>query len=364
MSTERRFGRFHCPRFTRAGILALSLVSLLALSGCGRSAAEIPARHSPAALAGQVASPASVPPGGTQLAESGRPLPLESHSEVRGVPVLMYHHLLPYAQLRQLPPNSDIVSTERFSAQMAYLAQNHYRTLTMAELAQVLAGREPPPPRAVVLTFDDGYQSNYVYALPVLRQLRLHATIFLVTGWVSDTPHPFDPGKLTYLSWPEVREMAQTGSFEFQSHSDSLHTLFGGRPRALGLKQADLAADLQRSADLIAQHTGQRPIALAYPFGVYNRALLDAAAQSGFRLGFLATGEAAVRPGDPALFLKRYFVAGWRGMRLFQRMVNGEQLWQLPPAPQIRPHRLHRLQSPRLGSLRNGEEPAVDIGLG
>lgn len=332
MLQGRRFHRapIHFVRLTILAALALALAP--ALAGCGRAAVQAPKSPVPVILAGQTSGLAATAAnaGPTPLS---RPAPASARTGVGGIPILMYHHLLPYAELRKLPPDSDIVSTERFTAQMAYLARNHYRTLTMADLLQVLNGKQPAPAHAVVLTFDDGYQSNYIYAYPVLKQYHLHGTVFLVTGWVSDTPHPFNPQRLTYLSWPEVKEMAADGTFEFQSHSDGLHVVVDGAPRGLRLKPADLTADLQRSANLIAENTGQRPTALAYPYGVYNAALLKAAAESGIRLGFLATGESAVRPGDPALLLKRYFVAGWRGMALFQRMVDGEQLWRSPQAP-------------------------------
>lgn len=91
------------------------------------------------------------------------------------VPVLMYHHVSP-------TPGLITVSPAHFAAQMRWLKRQGYTTLKLDALAGFLAG-EPVPAKSVVVSFDDGYLDNWVYAHPVLEQYGLHAVLFLITRW-------------------------------------------------------------------------------------------------------------------------------------------------------------------------------------
>src|SRR5690606_34815598 len=107
------------------------------------------------------------------------------------------------------------VLKKAFSAQMEWLYQNGYQTLTLSELYDaVVEGR--PREKAVVLTFDDGYHSIYEYATPVLQQYGFNATFFLTTAAVGYErykvfPHcGIFPPEDRPLNWDELREMAQS----------------------------------------------------------------------------------------------------------------------------------------------------------
>lgn len=68
-----------------------------------------------------------------------------------------------------------------FEAQMAFLAR-HRQVISLDDLVDIVEGRSPPQPGAVVITFDDGYLDNYELAAPILSRHGLPATIFLATG--------------------------------------------------------------------------------------------------------------------------------------------------------------------------------------
>jgi sugar transferase (PEP-CTERM/EpsH1 system associated) len=94
--------------------------------------------------------------------------------------VLTYHRVLPVraALGYALPPM--VMPRDEFDAQMAHLSRR-YAPLPLGEAAERLA-RGTLPPRAVVVTFDDGYGDNYRHAFPILRKHGIPATIFVVTG--------------------------------------------------------------------------------------------------------------------------------------------------------------------------------------
>ena len=107
--------------------------------------------------------------------------------------ILAYHRVLPLAQSREYPFQGMMMPRDLFEAHMAYLAKR-YRVMDLEEgIKRLDAGTLPP--RAVAVTFDDGYQDNYTYAWPVMRKYGVPATIFVVTG-VIDRTHS--------LWWDEV----------------------------------------------------------------------------------------------------------------------------------------------------------------
>lgn len=99
----------------------------------------------------------------------------------KSVPILVYHRINP----RSGPWT---VSPVRFEAQMRYLAVNGYTALRTNELVDFIEGNAKLPKRSVLITFEDGYLDNYVYAFPILGRLGLNGVIFAVTGWIGEGP--------------------------------------------------------------------------------------------------------------------------------------------------------------------------------
>ncbi|CAM5198199.1 hypothetical protein OURE66S_04434 [Oligella ureolytica] len=95
------------------------------------------------------------------------------------IPVLMYHHVRPGAGIIASTP-------ENFEDQLRWLKKEDYESLTLDEFAQHLEDKDQG--KAVVITFDDGYLDNWVYAFPLLQKYQMKATIFLVTSWLHHGP--------------------------------------------------------------------------------------------------------------------------------------------------------------------------------
>ncbi|MHB0886943.1 MAG: polysaccharide deacetylase family protein, partial [Bacillota bacterium] len=222
---------------------------------------------------------------------------------------------------------------EMFDQQLGWFKGQGYQTITLPQLYAFMTGRPIPPApptksrptitwpwrlepqsaplpaKALVITFDDGYESNYVYAYPALRKYGFHASIELITSTVHDGPAaPFDPAVLTYLNWDEVQEMARSGLVDFQSHTDNLHqTGPDGTPLTLSLPAPEVLADLTRANQIIETKTGQQVLALAYPYGRYTQELERLAHEAGYKLGFTIT-EGFTRPLENALAVKRFIL--------------------------------------------------------
>jgi len=94
------------------------------------------------------------------------------------VATLMYHHVCP-----REGEHPNFVSPEKFRAQMEYFSRE-WQVLSLDELAEYVLLGKSIPERAVAITLEDGYQDNYRYAYPILKEYRIPATVFLTTGYV------------------------------------------------------------------------------------------------------------------------------------------------------------------------------------
>lgn len=201
------------------------------------------------------------------------------HAPRGKVTILMYHHLVE----EDGETNSLTITADKFRRDMQYLKDNDFTTLLPEELVPILRGKRPCPERAVVVSFDDGYRSNYTLAYPILREYGCKAVISLITANIREAREE----DAFMLSWPEVEEMAAGGLVAFGSHTDNLHNaeLGGalrkgpgayngvqrrpGEPR--GRYNARVGADLRRSFSLLEAHTGSPALWFAYPYGAGDR---------------------------------------------------------------------------------------------
>jgi len=232
------------------------------------------------------------------------------------IAVLMYHHILPDAVNTTHRENVWTVSTESFAEQMAYLAGRHFYLPTLAELETFLYYGAPLPQHSVMITFDDGYYSNYVYAAPILREYGLRAVIFPITARaeaLGERQPPISHTALTHAAAITLR-YAATDVFETASHTHDLHSRY-----ADGLTHATRAVIMQDMMQ--SQQFVSFPRAIAYPHGLYNTAVIAALREVGITLGF-STRYGRVRASDDPMRLPRVNV--YRGMTLarFSQVVG------------------------------------------
>lgn len=170
------------------------------------------------------------------------------------VPVLMYHHIQPESVAKQLGQTSLTVDNGVFDQQMAYLAQNGYSTLWASELINALLTHSSLPAKAVVITMDDGYADNYIYALPILQKYGFKANSMLATGLM---------GNSDMLSWDQVKSLKASGLIYFTNHTWSHYPII--RP-----PQEKIELEIDTAQNQIQQNTGQTVNVFTYPYGSFN----------------------------------------------------------------------------------------------
>lgn len=194
----------------------------------------------------------------TPLPTPTPPMPVPELPNTK-LPILMYHDLVQDGQ----PFGNWAVTESRFREDLQWLADNGYTAVSAEELA---AGN-PLPEWAVLITFDDGYRSNYELAFPILVEYRMKAVISLIG-------HHLDDGDAWFLTWDQCREMQESGFVEFGSHTYSQHPAETCIRRKEGEDQlqygARVFADVQKSIDRMETELGVPVIFLAYPNGRYD----------------------------------------------------------------------------------------------
>lgn len=172
--------------------------------------------------------------------------------------VLMYHHFIREGE----PYNNWMLTDVRLREDLQWMADHGWTTVLPSQLA---AG-EPLPQKAVMLTFDDGYASNYTLAYPLLQEFQAKAVISIIVQHTDDQVPD-------YLTWEMCREMVRSGLVEIGSHTYAAHAgSENGIRRLEGESREEYEArvlpDLQTSIDLIEEHIGKAPVLFAYPNGV------------------------------------------------------------------------------------------------
>lgn len=176
---------------------------------------------------------------------------------MRGVPVLMYHALEDTARPSGAVDGEIgyVVDAEVFRRQLEFLSQAGYRTLLLEEVAGNKAEK------AVVITFDDGHESNHTLALTLLKEYGFKAEFFITTDWVG-TGH--------YLTISQLEALRQEG-MGIGSHGASHRFLSDLTPAAL-------ERELIGSRDFLHAVTGAQPRAISTPGGRFDAGVAARAA--------------------------------------------------------------------------------------
>lgn len=211
------------------------------------------------------------------------------------IPVLMYHNT-DYVFSKDQALSS--ITPAGFESHLAEFKKQGYNSVTVKDYIRYTNGGFTLPEKPFIITFDDGYLSNYTYALPLLKEYGYTAAIFTVTGTVgvSDVAFP-------HFNWPQAKEMSQSGVVEIYSHTNSHADLST-------LSTAQLILELRRSKILIESKLGTKCDVFAAPFGKFTPEVVDIASAAGYKL-MMRVGEVCGDvPADGIISLKRHTVTG------------------------------------------------------
>lgn len=220
-----------------------------------------------------------------------------SSSLKNGLPVLMYHFF--YDENETTGQDNNWMEISDFEEQMKYLSDNNFYFPTWQEVEDYIDGKISLPEKSIVITVDDGDDSFFELAVPVIQKYDVKATSFVITSWYG------------------YRAGDKKANISYQSHSDCMHEgASNGKGVMLSWSYDQILADVKNSSNVLGGAT-----IFCYPFGQYNdldkRVLKDA----GYKLAFTTEGG-RVYKGSDKYALPRVRMSKGVSLSSFAAMVN------------------------------------------
>ncbi|MGN6581031.1 MAG: poly-beta-1,6-N-acetyl-D-glucosamine N-deacetylase PgaB [Bordetella sp.] len=237
------------------------------------------------------------------------------------------------------------VRTDLFVAQMQWLHDNGYQPISIDQILAANQGGKPLPPKAVLLTFDDGFRSFYARAYPILKAYGWHAVWAPVAAWVGAPPDTevnfggvMEP-RSRFATWKEVREVSQSGLVEIASHTYDQHMGIPANPQgntepAETTHRYDAAThtyetdavyrkrirdDARRMTEKLREVTGKTPRVWVWPYGSANGEAISIIRSLGYKAAF--TLDDGLGNVDRLMSEPRVLVAGSPDMAGFAQLV-------------------------------------------
>jgi len=220
------------------------------------------------------------------------PGPLAAEKPETTIPIFCYHHILPKSD------NYLSITPQQFEEQLKFIRDNNYTPISLNRFNLFLEGKTLLPPKPVILTFDDGNYSVYQYGFPLLKKYRFPGVFFVNTERVGVTPEQ--------MNWEQLRELVRYGN-EVQSHGHTHDFMYPrpGETHPAFLKRMD--KELNYSAQILAQMLSKPVRFLAYPYGWYNKEVIDLAVKYGYRAMLTVNGGPNISSSSPYT-LRRWVV--------------------------------------------------------
>jgi peptidoglycan/xylan/chitin deacetylase (PgdA/CDA1 family) len=234
--------------------------------------------------------------------------------------IMSYHDV----QIKQSDLADDLgVSVSQLAGHFAWYKHQGFKVVSLDEVLAAQRGERALPPKAILLTFDDGLASVYDSVLPLLQVFNYPAVIALVGSWLEESakfPMRYgraEVGRGAFLSKDQLQALAKSPLIEFASHSYDLHRgLLANenqqtqpaavvrvwdsrlRSRENGPEyERRIRGDLRASVESIARLTGKKPRAMVWPFGEFTGPGARIASELGMNVGMTLTEGRNTIPG-------------------------------------------------------------------
>lgn len=190
------------------------------------------------------------------------------------VPILMYHRIANISGDRNSLPE------DKFEQQLQYLSTHNYHTISPEDLYNYYVYHTKLPKNPILLTFDDGYQDNYLKALPLLKKYNMTAVVFPIYNWIGKTNEWENFGKklTTTMTIDELKSWANQG-MDIQPHTANHPFLTQCTEKQLELELSDTKQQFEKLF--------QKPMNyICYPYGFFNQQVIDIAKKSQYKMAF------------------------------------------------------------------------------
>lgn len=261
------------------------LLGGLVLAGCKRKS-DVPAA-TPEMAAAATPTPEPTP----EATPTPEPVDLNSLAVV-----LCYHRF-------EDKTGKEMVSTPaEFEAQMQALKDNDISVISMDDFLAWRRGEKSIPKKSVVITLDDGWNTGYSVAWPILKKFNYPFTMFIYSDYVKGGPRA-GGGSIT---WDQLAEMRDAG-VDIGSHTVSHTDLRAKKGKTDEQYREWLKTEIAGSKQILEDKLGIKVKTIAYPYGNQNEIVREVVKEAGYEGGFTVYGQHMGHAGD-ATQLGRYAV--------------------------------------------------------
>lgn len=205
--------------------------------------------------------------------------------EIPEIPILLYHHIDWDSQ-----NNSNIVTPNKLWQDLLLIKQLGYSPIFFQDLINAVEQDKPLPPKPIIISFDDGYQSNYNILYPMLQIFNFKANVNLIIDSINQAPH--NP-EIVYLDWDKVKEMHYSGLVEFGVHTYRMHGPQGVMPNideTVEEHEKRFSADLNKATTQFRDQLGFKPYIYSYPYGKGNDLTEELLHKRGYKVTLYTDG--------------------------------------------------------------------------
>lgn len=228
-----------------------------------------------------------------------------------GTPILAYHRFDPAKS------GSTTVTTATLESQLAWLVEHHYTVVPLANVIATVQGHDPAPLHTIAITVDDGHVSVFTILFPIIQKYRIPITLFIYPSAISHASYA--------LTWEQLRLMKASGLVDIQAHT-YWHPDFRQEKKRLTPAEYDkfVSNQLVRSKAVLEQRLSSPITTMAWPYGIYDHDLEQAAARAGYTASFAYAGGVAL-PGDDPFAIPRIPAGNYAHGDAFGTMLNDAQ---------------------------------------
>ena len=182
------------------------------------------------------------------------------------VPILIFHSTRPYIESDTPAVRRYVATPDTLEQELAWLRDGGYVSITLDDLVSHIMKNTPLPPRPVILSFDDDWESQFTYAFPLLEKYGYTATFYIWTAVV---------GREHHMTWDQIRTLSEAG-MEIGCHTIT-------HPYLTRVKNDEpLRREILGARKLIEERVGVPVTTFAYPFGQYNERVAAMVRDAGF----------------------------------------------------------------------------------
>lgn len=274
---------------------------LLVGAGCKKASPEAAAQPAP-----EVAQASPTPEPTPESTPEPTPVPIDTTARVV---VLCYH------RFEDKPKDDLALKPEEFEAQMQALKDHGIEVISMEDFLAWRRGEKSIPPKAAIITIDDGYISGYTTAWPILKKYDYPFTMYIYTDYVKGGPRSGGQS----MTWEQLAEMRDAG-VDIGSHTISHSALNAKKGKSDEAYKEWLKAEIAGSKEAIESKLGIGVKTIAYPYGLHNETVRQAVIDAGYEAGFSVEGKILAHDAPEAM-LGRYAIGSTKPA-IFQQAVG------------------------------------------